>query len=182
VALKATIYKLKLSIADIDKGYYADQNLTLARHPSETEERLMLRLLAFVLFASDSLMFTRGLSTDDEPDLWDRDLTGSITHWIELGTPDESRVRKGCARADAMIVLTYGVPQAWAWWEKLRHKLTRFDNLEVLFVSPDYCGALSALVGRSMDIQATLQEGQIWLSTTTENVALTPEVWKRRPG
>ncbi len=105
MALKATIYKASLNIADMDRNYYDVHSLTIACHPSETEERLMVRLLAFALFASDSLAFTRGISTDDEPDLWDKDLTDHITHWIELGVPDESRIRKGCNRESDGIVL-----------------------------------------------------------------------------
>jgi len=174
VALKATIYKAQLAIADIDRGYYATHNLTLACHPSETEERLMLRVLAFVLFASDDLAFTRGLSTDDEPDLWERDLTGQVTHWIELGTPDESRVRKGCNRAERVTVLSYGTRQAGVWWEKQRDKLTRFDNLQVLYLSQEDCAALTGQVSRAMNIQATLQEGQVWLN----DISLIPQIWQ----
>ena len=94
MALKATIYKAAVQVADIDRGYYADHELTLARHPSETEPRLMLRLLAFALNAAEGLEFGRGISTDDEPDLWQRDATGRILHWIDLGLPDERRLRR----------------------------------------------------------------------------------------
>jgi len=174
VALKATIYKAQLAIADIDRGYYATHSLTLACHPSETEERLMLRVFAFVLFAGDDLAFTRGLSTDDEPDLWARDLTGRITHWIELGTPDESRIRKGCNRAERVTVLSYGSRQAGVWWDKQGDKLARFENLQVIYVSSEDCAALAGLVARAMDIQATLQEGQVWLN----DISLTPQIWK----
>ena len=90
MAIKATIFKADCQIVDMDRHYYQDHSLTLARHPSETDERMMLRLLAFAYHASDTLAFTRGLSSSDEPDLWQKDLTGTIERWIELGQPDES--------------------------------------------------------------------------------------------
>jgi len=99
MALKSTIFKAELSIADIDRGYYRDHALTIARHPSETDERMMMRILAFALHADDALEFGRGLSADDEPDVWRRDLTGAVEQWIEVGLPDERVVRKACGRA-----------------------------------------------------------------------------------
>src|SRR3982750_3888876 len=108
MALKSTILKAELCIADVDRGYYHDHTLTIARHPSETEERVMVRLLAFALHASDALTFGRGLSTEDEPDLWQHDLTGTIESWIDVGLPDERVVRKACGRARDVYVLAYG--------------------------------------------------------------------------
>src|SRR5688572_33449862 len=99
MATGSTIYRADLSIADMDRNYYADHSLTVARHPSETEERLMVRLLAFAVFAAADLEFGRGLSTDDEPDLWRRDLTGLVELWIEVGLPEEKWLRKACGRA-----------------------------------------------------------------------------------
>ncbi|MCK9563852.1 MAG: YaeQ family protein [Bacteroidales bacterium] len=181
MALKATIYKATLNIADMDRHYYGTHSLTIACHPSETEERLMVRLLAFALFASDGLAFTRGISTDDEPDLWDRDLTGHITHWIELGVPDESRVRKGCNRADKMTVLSYGPRTASVWWEKNQGKLARQEKLQVLYLDKDTSDSLTALVSRNMDIQITIQDGQVWLSNNIHTAHFSPEIWKSLP-
>ena len=181
MALKATIYKASLNITDMDRHYYQSHALTLACHPSETEERLMVRLFAFALFASDSLAFTRGISTDDEPDLWDRDLTAHITHWIELGVPDESRVRKGCNRADKVTVLSYGPRTANVWWEKNQGKLGRQEKLQVLYLSPEATAPLAAMASRSMDIQVTIQDGQAWFSCGESAVLIAPETWKQ-PG
>lgn len=177
MALKATIYKANLNVSDLDRHYYASHTLTLACHPSETEERLMVRLLAFALFASDTLAFTRGLSTDDEPDVWDKDLTDHITHWIELGVPDESRIRKGCNRADRVTVISYGPRNAMPWWDKIRDKLVRFDNLQVLFLPKEATDALSAMVSRNMDLQVTIQDGQLWINSADRHAAITPEKW-----
>ena len=106
MALGATIFRAVVGIADMDRHYYADHTLTLARHPSETDERLMVRLLAFVMFANEFLAFGPGLSAEGEPDLVQADLTGSIEHWIEIGLPDERDVRRACGRANK-VTLTY---------------------------------------------------------------------------
>ena len=108
MALKSTIFKAELSIADIDRGYYRNHALTVARHPSETDERMMMRLLAFALHADDALEFGRGLSAEHEPDLWRRDLTGTVEQWIEVGLPEEREIRKACGRAREVHVLAYG--------------------------------------------------------------------------
>ncbi|MFA5493174.1 MAG: YaeQ family protein [Porticoccaceae bacterium] len=177
MALKATIYKATLNIADMDRHYYASHALTLACHPSETEERLMVRLLAFALFASDSLAFTRGISTDDEPDLWDRDLTDHITHWIELGVPDESRIRKGCNRADRVTVLSYGPRTATVWWEKNKDRLQRQDKLHVLHLPGEATAALAALAARNMELHVAIEDGQAWINCGDRTVAVTPAIW-----
>lgn len=178
MALKATIYKANLNVSDMDRHYYGSHALTLACHPSETEERLMVRLLAFALFASERLAFTRGISTDDEPDLWEKDLTDHITHWIELGVPDENRIRKGCNRADRVTVLSYGPRAASVWWEKNQGKLARQEKLEVLYLDKDATDALAAMVARTMDIQVTRQDGQVWFSSGDSTATIVPEVWK----
>jgi uncharacterized protein YaeQ len=178
MAAKATIYKAALNIADMDRQYYASHTLTLACHPSETEERLMVRLLAYALFASESLQFTRGISTEDEPDLWDKDLTDQITHWIELGTPDESRLRKGCNRADQVTLVSYGPRMALPWWEKNREKLQRFDNLRVIFLVKEATDALAGMVSRNMDLQVTIQDGQVWVNGADSHAVIVPELWK----
>ena len=119
MAINATVFKAVLQIADMDRHYYADHVLTLARHPSETDERMMVRLLAFALFAEDGLTFGKGISSDEEPDLWHKDLTGEIKRWIEVGLPDMRVIRKACGRADQVVVLSYG-RAAGIWWNENR--------------------------------------------------------------
>lgn len=179
MALKATIFKAELQIADLDRNYYATHALTLAQHPSETDARLMLRVLAFARHASDTLAFTKGLSTDDEPDLWQKDLTGAIELWIELGQPDEKRVRKACGRARQVVVYCHSGHSAELWWEKSRDKLDRFDNLTVINLPADAAQALAKLAGRSMQLQCTIQESQIWLADANDSVTIEPVAWKR---
>jgi uncharacterized protein YaeQ len=176
MALKATIYKAELNIADIDRHYYADHALTIAQHPSETDERMMLRLLAFALHAHEDLQFGRGLSTEDEPDLWQKDLTGRIELWIDLGQPDERRLRKASGRARQVVVYTYGGRGMKPWWEQNRDKLARVDNLRVLNVSPESSQALARMAKRTMQLQCTIQDGQVWLSDEKDRVEVVMEV------
>src|SRR5881392_1299699 len=150
MALKATIFKAELSIADIDRGYYADHSLTVARHPSETDERMMVRLLAFALHAAERLEFGRGLSTEDEPDLWQRDLTGAIERWIDVGLPAESDVRKACGRARDVSVIAYGGRAVALWWDGVRDRLLRQPRLTVHEVPLEASRALAQLARRTM--------------------------------
>jgi uncharacterized protein YaeQ len=174
MALKATIFKAELQVSDMDRNYYASHSLTLARHPSETDERMMVRLLAFALFASDRLCFGRGLSTDDEADLHEQDMTGVIDRWIDVGTPDERDVRKACARSREVIVMTYG-RTADTWWNQNRDRLERLANLTVLSLPAETTGALAALAARSMQIQCTIQDGLTWWTQGERTVQVEPK-------
>lgn len=173
MALKATIYKAELSIADLDRNYYGEHNLTIARHPSETDERMMVRLLAFALFADEALAFGKGLCVDDEPDLWQRDLTGAIERWIDVGQPDEKWIRKASGRSVEVVVVSFG-RAADIWWNGIRTKLTRLTNLRVLNLPPEAAPALAALTERSMRLQFTIQDGQVWVTNGQETVLVEP--------
>lgn len=173
MALKATVYKVELSIADLERGYYAEHNLTIARHPSETDERMMVRLFAFALFADEALSFGKGLCVEDEPDLWQRDLTGAIERWIDVGQPDEKWIRKACGRAREVVVIPYG-RAADIWWNGLRNKVARLANLTVLNLEPEAAPALAALTGRSMRLQCTVQDGQVWITDGEATVLIEP--------
>ena len=172
MALGSTIYKAEISVADIARNYYADHALSLARHPSETEERMMTRLLAFALHAHDELRFGRGLSTDDEPDLWQKDATGVIDLWIDVGLPDERSVRKACGRARRVVVLAYGGRKVDTWWHESAAALARHRNLEVLMVSTDETAQLADLAERSMRLSCTVQEGSAWIGSDRFGVSV----------
>ena len=163
MALKSTIFKAELQIADMDRNYYHEHTLTLARHPSETDERLMVLLLAFALNAGESLSFGRGLSAEDEPDLCQKDLTGAIELWIDVGLPDEREIRKACGRARQVKVYSYGGRAAALWLEQSRDKLERASNLEVIDVPAEASQAMAALAQRNMRLQCTVQDGLVWL-------------------
>jgi len=175
MSLKATIFKATLNIADMDRHYYADHQLTLARHPSENDERMMVRLLAFALNASDQLEFTKGLSTDDEPELWQKSLSNEIELWIELGLPDESRLRKACNRSKQVVLYTYGGRSVPIWWEKNKAKLARFNNLTCVNLNPEAAEQLAGMAQRAMNLQVTIQDGEVTFSNEHGLVALTPE-------
>ncbi len=170
MAAKATIFKADLQIADMDRNYYQTHALTIARHPSETDERMMVRLLAFARHASDSLAFTKGLSTEDEPDLWQKDLTGDIERWIDLGQPEEKRIRKACGRARQVIIYTHSGHSAELWWQKQRDALLRLNNLTVIDVPTTTVQALAGLAQRSMRLQCTIQDEQLWLADDNTSV------------
>jgi len=177
MALKATIFKAELQIADMDRNYYHDHALTLARHPSETDERLMVRLLAFALNASEALAFGRGLSAEDEPDLWQKDLTGTIELWIDVGLPDEKSVRQACGRAREVRIYSYG-RGADLWWNQAREKLERPANLTVIDLPASATQALAKLAQRNMRLQCTIQDGQVWLTDGQDTVQIEPVMVK----
>lgn len=174
MALKATIFKADLQIADMDRNYYQDHALTIARHPSETDERMMMRVLAFVLNAHEALAFGKGLSADDEPDLWQKDLTGAIELWIEVGQPDEKRILKACGRAAKVLVYSYSSTSN-IWWNQIGSRIERAKNLTVINVPSATSLALAEFAQRSMQLQCTIQDGQIWITAndTTVQVDLT---------
>lgn len=174
MALKSTIFKLDLQIADLDRNYYGNHTLTIARHPSETDERMMMRVVAFILHADEALAFGKGLSTEDEPDLLRKDLTGSIAEWIDVGLPDEKRIRRACGRANHVAIIAYGARATEIWWQQNRAAFERQEKLTVYQISPEDATALTALTARNMQLQCTLQEGELWLIMGEQNLRITP--------
>ncbi len=177
MALKSTIFKVELQLADLDRSHFGDYSLTIARHPSETDERMMVRLLAFALNASETLTFGRGLSaTDDEADLQDLDATGSIERWIDVGLPDEKLIRRACNRSRQVMVLSYGGRTAEVWWQQTQGKVSGQKNLRVLALSVEEGKALASLAARGMRLQCTIQDGVIWLGGDQDHVELAPRI------
>lgn len=179
MALKSTVYKAELDVSDIDRGYYGSHALTVARHPSETEERLMVRLLAFVMHADPTLEFGRGLSTDDEPDLWLKDATGAIEHWIEVGLPDERRLRRAAGRARRVTLLAYGQRALTVWWRKNEAAVSRLSDLTMWVLPESALTALGGLAVRNMSLQCVVQEGEIMLSNGETHLTVAPELRQR---
>lgn len=178
MALRATIFKLELHIADMSRGYYDSHTLTLARHPSETDERMMLRVLAFAAFADEGLAFTRGLSTTEEPSLWKKDLTGAILNWIELGHPDERRLLQASGKSDKVVVFCYAGHASQVWWQGVQSAVARAQNLTVLAVSPAAVQALARFAQRSMSLHVVIEEGTALVSSADDSVAVDIEVWR----
>lgn len=172
MALKSTVFKVDLNVADTDRQVYGDFPLTVARHPSETDQRMMLRLLAFALNADERLVFGRGISTAEEPDIWRRDLTGRIELWIDLGTPEPERLRRACSRSEQVILYAYGERATAAWWDKHRAGLTRSGNLAIYRVADAVLVELGALARPGMSLQCTVSGGEAWLGDGQRTVAI----------
>ncbi len=186
MAIKSTIFKASLQIADIDHAYYADHALTLARHPSETDERMMVRLVALALHAhklqsvcagDGTLAFGAGLSDPDEPDVWLRDFTGRTRLWIEVGQPEEKALIKACGKADEVVLYCFS-HSAEIWWRGIEGKLSRPQNLSVFRVPTESSQALRAVAQRNMQLQATIQENSLMLGDGAVNVDIEPVRWK----
>ena len=178
MALKATIYKAQLQIADMDRGVYADHSVIIARHPSEADERMMIRLLAFALYVpSDDkkgkLEFAKDLWDVDEPALWHKDYTESILHWIDVGQPDDKRLMRASGKAGRVTAISFSSSTP-VWWKGIETKLTRAANLVVWQIEAAQSQALAKLAERSMQLQVTVQDGTVWMSTTTDSVEITP--------
>lgn len=174
MALSSTIYKAEVSISDMDRHYYATHALTLARHPSETEQRLMARLLAFVLYADERLEFGRGLSDENEPALWRKEYSDEIDLWVEVGQPDEARIRKACGRARRVVVINYGGRSADIWWDKAAAALGRNRNLTVLAIDEDDMQQLTELCDRGMRLQCLIQDGELQIIDDDTTLAIRP--------
>lgn len=177
MALKATIFKVELQVTDMDRNHYQNYSFTIARHPSETDERMMVRLLAFALHADEALLFTKGLSTDDEPDLWQKSLSGEIELWVELGQPDEKRIRKACGRAKQVVIYCYDDRSARVWWQQNKEKLERSKNLTVIGLPASTSVSMAQMVTRNMQLQFTIQDGHIWMADGSEALEIEPETW-----
>lgn len=174
MALSSTIHKAELSISDMDRHYYATHALTLARHPSETEERMMARLLAFMLYADERLEFGRGLSDENEPALWRKAYTEEIEYWIEVGQPDEARIRKACGRARHVVIINYGGRSADIWWDKMAGALDRNRNLTVLAIDEADMQQLTSLCDRNMRLQCLIQDGELQIIGGDTTLAIRP--------
>ncbi len=175
MAISSTINKVSLNIADMDRHYYQSHELTVAQHPSETNLRFMMRIIAFAINANESLAFTKGLCADDEPELWEKSLSGEIKLWIDFGQPDEKRIRKACGRADKVLIYTYSARKADVWWDQMREKLKRNKNLRVAHIDAE---GVESMVKRNMNLQCNIQDGEIFLSDDDSSLTISVEARK----
>ncbi len=180
MALKATIYKAQIQFSDIDRNVYTSHSVTIARHPSETDERLFVRLLAFALNAppigdEDPLEFAKDLWEPDEPSLWQKSPTGRITHWIDVGQPDEKRLTRTAARVDRVSVYSYNANTP-VWWKELEPRLTRTRNISVWQIPSPQSQALAAMAQRTMQLQVTAQDGVLWVEDETRSIEVAPRL------
>lgn len=172
MAIGATVFKANLQIADMDRHYYAEHQLTLSRHPSETDERMMVRILCFALNAHEHLAFGQGMTDDEEADLWQKDLTSSIERWIDVGMPDERLLRKACGRSDEVLVYCYGGSAAQVWYDQNKKQFNRLKNLSIYNLSPETTQNIAELSARTMKLQCNIQDGEIWLMDADKSIAV----------
>lgn len=173
MALKPTIYKAQVELADSDHHRYQSLSLTMARHPSETLERLAARLLAFCLNAESGLAFTRGLSTADEPDLWRHGDNGEIEHWIEVGQPEESRLRKACGRARRVSVYTFGKSGP-TWWKLNGEAIAALPRCTVWQLGWHETEAIAALLERTVNLNVSIVGGVVYLDNGSGSASIEP--------
>ncbi len=174
MALKATIYKANINLANMDEHVYLDQTLTIAQHPSETQQRMMLRVLAWVMYANEHLQFTKGLSEESEPALWQKSFADELEVWIDVGLPDEKRIKRASQKAQQAVLFAYNDDAFGPWWQQHQPKVYVYSNLTIYHVSDEIMAALESICERTMNLQFSIQDGQIWLSSGDLNLEVTP--------
>jgi len=160
MAIKPTIFKAALSLADLDRHHYADYALTVARGVTESDERMMARIVAFALNADERLELSAEIADTDEPSLALKDYGGRCQLWIEVGLPDPKRLRKAASRADEVVLYLYHGRQARIWLDGNRAALEDIRKLRVMELDPLAVKELAALADRTMDLQCTVQDGR----------------------
>ncbi len=169
MALKSTINKATIHLSDMDRNHYETLQLTVAQHPSETNRRMMIRLIAYVLNANEHLQFGKGVSDEDEAAIWQINYSEEIELWIELGQLDDKRLKKACNRAQQVKLYCYGTSVD-TWWQQSQSKLSQFNKLSIERFSEETTQALAELADRSMEFQISIQDGQLWLTSGEETL------------
>lgn len=170
MAISATVFKVAMNIADMNRHYYQQHELTAAQHPSENDYRFMVRLIAFALNAGEGLTFTKGLATDDEPELWQKSLTDEIELWVDFGQVDEKRIRKACGKAREVRLYTYSDRKSSVWWKQNQQKLSRFKNLSVYHLHAE---GVEVLINRKMDLQINIDEDAVLITDDSNSINVT---------
>lgn len=171
MAEKATIYKATITLADMDRNVFGDYNLTVALHPSETVERMMVRILAFCYCAAENLTFTKGLSSMEEPDLWLKHDNGTILQWIEVGQPAPERLKKASGQAQAVRVFSYGRGMD-VWWKTNSAAIRALPKVSIHSFAADELQQLCALADKTMKFSVTITETIAYVSSATENLTI----------
>lgn len=172
MALSSTIFKAQLDLSDLNRNHYNNYKLTLARHPSENDQRMMLRLLAFALFADEQLAFTKGISTAEEPDLWIKNYSGEIELWIDLGLPDEKRIRQAHSLAKKVVIFSYGDRSLVTWRQQLDASIKRFPSLKIFHVGDDDLKQLAHLADKNMQLHCSIQDNEVFIGNDTQNLQI----------
>lgn len=171
MAEKATIYKANLTLSDMDRNVYGDFSLTIALHPSETLERMMVRILAFCYRAAEHLTFAKGLSATEEPDLWLRHDNGTLLEWIEVGQPAPDRLKKASSQAASVKVFSYGRGMD-VWWKNNAQAIRALPKVEIHSFDAEELQHLVALADKTMNLTVSITEKIAYISTARENIAI----------
>lgn len=175
MALGATIYKAHIAFSNFVSHHYCDLNLTMAMHPSENESRLMTRLVTYLFFcrAQTDLKFTKGLSATEEPEIWSKNFAGDIEHWIELGEPDEKRLRQASGKSDRVSAVAYNENTYEKWFEKVKGKFIFNQKVEMFYLEVFENGPLDKITEKSMRLSCTIDDGQeMYLSNDNERIGI----------
>jgi len=169
MALTATIYNFDVDLADNDRGVYETLAVRVAQHPSESDEYLIARLLAYLLEYAEGIAFSRGVSEPDEPTISVRDLTGAVKAWIEIGTPDAPRLHK--ASKAAARVAVYCHKDTAQWLRQLdRTAIHRADALELYAIDRDLINALVSRLDRRMALSVSITDRELFVSIGDDNL------------
>ncbi|MBC7786028.1 MAG: YaeQ family protein [Methylophilaceae bacterium] len=178
MAIRATVFKANLQIADMQRHYYAEHALTISQEPSETDERMMVRLLAFAIHAKEYLTFGQSMTNDEEADIWQKDLTGAIDLWIDVGLPEERLIRKACGRAKQVVVYCYGGRTAQMWYEQNSKDFARQNNLTIINIPQESTRAIALMAQKNMQLQCNIQDDEVWLMDEKNTVTINCEIYK----
>ncbi len=172
MAIGASIYKVNVSLSNLETHYYHDFDLTIAKHPSENESRMMYRLLAFLYSAHEDLEFTRGLSSTDEPELWQKDYSGEIIQWIELGLPESKRIKQACGKSQVVKIFTYHKNKSEEWVKKMKGDFQSHKKLPVYHLDVVENGPLEKLVEKSMKLSCIIEEQYMYIGNDQERIGV----------
>ncbi len=158
----STIYKAFVELSNLNSHTYESFNLTMAKHPSENESRMMYRLVSYLHESNKNLEFTRGLSSTDEPEVWEKGASGEVIHWIEMGEPDEKRIRKVCGKSQKVTIYTYNQNTAHLWFEKIKNKLIGNQKVKIYHIQNQE--DFEVLINRSMKLDCLIEDQSLYLS------------------
>ena len=162
MALKPTIFKFNVSLSDLDRNRYEELALTVAQHPSETAERMIVRLLAYCLNAEEGLEFARGLSENDEPDLWRRSLDSRMLDWIEVGEPAAVRLRKASRLSERVLVYSFNTKSE-VWWQQTESSVARL-SVDVYRFPWESIQRLATMITRTMQMSVTISDSSLFVA------------------
>jgi uncharacterized protein YaeQ len=180
MARGASIHRAQIELSHVDRGVYETLQLTVARHPSETLDRMVMRILAFGLRYAEDLAFGRGVSATDEPDLWRREGDGRVIEWIDVGRPDAKRLIQASRKSTRCQLFVFG-DRGRRWRKAQLETMKAPANLGVAYIDDGFVASLAATADRQIAWAMTVFESAIYLTTGDTSFETTPEIWLGDP-